>query len=167
MARRSPNRLERFAAFTLLEVLVALAIFALGAIYLASSYVNILNAYARASKGGGADPYVQFARQQLLTQTDLATAQLGDEFDTPDNPPYAPTQHVKWTADIETTSTTDLFTVTFTCVVSPPGGATGNARTEVETFMLLRPTWSVPTDRTTVRQNNVTAIAQLQGLQAK
>ena len=38
-------------------------------------------------------------------------------------------------------------------------------RTIVETFMLMRPTWSDPTARSTLRQNAANRIAQFQGKQ--
>jgi general secretion pathway protein I len=70
---------------------------------------------------------------------------------------------VKWTSEIDPTSTTDLFTVTFTCVVSAP--APDGEKTVKQTFMLMRPTWSDPTERTTLRQNAANRIALLQGRQ--
>ncbi|MGH7996094.1 MAG: PulJ/GspJ family protein [Opitutaceae bacterium] len=166
MARRSGANSK--VGFTVPEVLVALAIFALASIVLGSTYLNIITAYARAANGGAEDPYLAQARQELMTQTDLTAAEAGDEFDTPQEPAVpgqtaAPSEHVKWTADIEPTQVADLFTVTFTCVLTPTGA--GAAKTDVETFMLLRPTWSQPTDRPTLKQNAATAIAVLQGRQ--
>lgn len=157
--------------FTLPEVLVALAIFALASIVLASSYLNILSAYTRAEKGSAEDPYVAMARQQLLTQPNGTLAMAGGEFDTPQplGIPTAgtpPSEHVKWTADIEPTTEADLFSVTLTCIVTPSNSTTST--TDVETFMLLRPTWSqgegaLVTNRGTLRQQAESAIAQLQG----
>jgi general secretion pathway protein I len=101
---------------------------------------------------------VYFARSQLLTQSDLTTAQTGAEFDDGD-------RHVKWTAEIDPANTTDLFTVTFTCVISEPSA--GQPKTIVETFMLLRPTWSDPTAQSELRQNAASRIALAQGRQPK
>jgi general secretion pathway protein I len=146
------------SAFTLIEVLLSLVIFAMTAVVLGGAYVNVLNSYEAAQKANMSDADVSFARSQLLTQADLATAQAGAEFDDGD-------RHVKWTADIEPTDTTDLFTVTFTCVFS--GGAGVEAKTVVETFVLVRPTWSDPTARSTLRSNAASRIATFQGKQAK
>jgi general secretion pathway protein I len=146
------------SAFTLIEVLLSLVIFAMTAVVLGGAYVNVLNSYEAAQKANMSDADVSFARSQLLTQADLPTAQAGAEFDDGD-------RHVKWTADIEPTDTTDLFTVTFTCVFS--GGAGVEAKTVVETFMLVRPTWSDPTARSTLRSNAASRIATFQGKQAK
>lgn len=160
----SRRRIE--GGFTLVEVLVALAIFALASLVLCASYLNIMNGYQASAKGLGEDPDVSFARNQLLTMGDLATAENGLEYDTPDNPPLDPARHVKWTADIEpfsgssATPPTDLFTVTLTVVVSSSGG---QPRTVVDTFNLLRPTWSDPTTHANQRTTNTQAILKLQG----
>lgn len=133
---------------------MALAIFALTAIVLGGAYLNVLNSYEVARRANLNDGDVSFARSQLLSQADLQTAVNGAEFDDGD-------RHVKWTADIEPAGTTDLFTVTFTCVVTEPSAP--GPRTSTETFMLLRPTWSDPTARTTLRQAAADRINKVQG----
>jgi general secretion pathway protein I len=142
------------AGFTLIEVMVALAIFALTAVVLGAAYVNVLNSFEVARNSNVNNEDVFFARSQLLAQADLQTATTGAEFDDGD-------RHVKWTADIEPANTTDLFAVTFTCVISEP--LKGSPRTVVENFMLLRPTWSDPTARSTLRQAAADRIAGVQG----
>jgi general secretion pathway protein I len=143
--------------FTIIEVLVALAIFALMAVVLGSAYLNVLNSYELARRANVNDGEVYFARSQLLTIADLQTAQNGAEFDDGNS-------HVKWTAEIEPTTTTDLFTVTFTCTVTEASAPA--PRVVTETFMLVRPTWSDPAARTELRQNAASRIALLQGKQA-
>jgi general secretion pathway protein I len=147
------------SGFTLLEVLVALVVFALTAAVLGAAYINVLISYQLAGRDTSDDLDVGYARQQILTQPDLPTAKAGDEFDDADG------RHVKWTADVEPTTTADLFTVTMTCVISAP--ALPQPRTVTQSFMLLRPTWSDPTDRSTLRQAAATRIAQFQGKQLK
>jgi prepilin-type N-terminal cleavage/methylation domain-containing protein len=146
--------MQRRRGFTLIEVLAALMIFGLTAVVLGAAYLNVLNAYEVAQRSNADDGDVTFARSQLLTIADLATAQAGAEFDDG-------TRHVKWTAEIDPSSTTDLFNVTFTCVVSESGP--NGPKTVTENFMLLRPTWSDPTERTTLRQNAANRIATFQG----
>jgi general secretion pathway protein I len=150
MARRS--------AFTLIEVLAALVIFSLTAVVLGGAYLNVLNSYEVAQRSNANDAEVYFARSQLLSQADLALAQAGSEFDDGD-------RHVKWTAEIDPANTTDLFTVTFTCTMS--GNSAGPAKSVVETFMLLRPTWSDPAARSELRANAASRIALAQGKQPK
>lgn len=161
MARRSRRRTD---GFTLIEVLVALLVFSMASIVLVASYLNILNAYRATNQGLEEDRHVQFCRQELMKISDVTTAQAGDEFDTPDNPPVEASKHVKWTADIVPTATTDVFTVTMTVVVT---GGGGDPQQTVDTFTLLRPTWSDPTDRNTLRQSNVARVMELQGRQQK
>jgi prepilin-type N-terminal cleavage/methylation domain-containing protein len=143
------------SAFTLIEVLVALLIFTLTAVVLGGAYLNVLNSYEVAQRSNGNDNDVTFARSQLLAMSDLPTAQAGAEFDDGD-------RHVKWTAEIDPADTTDLFTVTFTCILTEARAPT---KTVVENFMLLRPTWSDPSARSTLRAAAASRIAVVQGKQ--
>jgi len=146
----------------MVEVLMALVIFMVAAVVLGGAFLNVLTSYEIAEKANATDVDVSFARSQLLAQADLQTAENGGEFDDGDG---VVTRHVKWSADIEPQDTTDLFSVTFTCAVTDP--AERDPRTTVETFMLLRPTWSDPAARSTLRANAASRIALAQGRQAK
>ena len=149
--------MSRSRGFTLPEVMVALTIFAVAAVVLGAAYVNILQGYQVAGRLTSEDQDVAFARQELLSQQDLKTAEKGDAFDTVDG------RHVTWTAQITSASTTDLFTVEFTCEINEP--APRPATRVVQEFMLLRPTWSDPTERTNLRQAAANRIAVLHGKQ--
>ena len=135
---------------------MALMIFGLTAVVLGAAYLNVLNSYEVAQRSNVEDVDLTFARAQLLVISDLATAQAGQEFDDGD-------RHVKWTAEIDPQNMTDLFAVTFTCVLTGPGAA--KPQTVIENFMLMRPTWSDPTDRTNLRQAAANRIALFQGKQ--
>jgi len=137
---------------------VALMIFALTAVVLGGAYVNVLNSFEIARNANANNEDVSFARSQLLAIADLQTAQAGAEFDDGD-------RHVKWTAEIDPAATTDLFTVTFTCAIT--GQNASDSKNVVETFMLLRPTWSDPAARSTLRQAAADRIALVQGKQAQ
>ena len=67
--------------FTLLEVLVALSIFALAAVVLGTAYVNVLNSYAVASRLNEGREEVSFARSLLLAEAELKKVEEGGEFD--------------------------------------------------------------------------------------
>jgi general secretion pathway protein I len=144
----------RPAAFTLLEVLVALALFAMAAVVLGTGYVNVLNGYQVARRATVSDPEIQFARAQLLAQADVELARRGGDFTTGDG------RAVRWTATIEPTSQADLFSVTFECEIA--GQGTTNTQQVREVFRLLRPTWSVATDRATLRTASSDRILKLQ-----
>jgi general secretion pathway protein I len=148
----------RRRAFTLVEVLLSLVIFAMTAVVLGGAYVNVLNSYEAAQKENVYDADVSYARSQLLNQADLPTAQAGAEFDDGE-------RHVKWTAEVDPANTTDLFTVTFTCVITETQAT--EPKTITETFMLVRPTWSDPTARSTLRADAASRIAVYQGKQAQ
>src|SRR5438876_635996 len=70
-------------AFTLLEVLVALAIFALAAIVLGSAYLNIINSYDIVSRTAVTSEDVAYARQIVLAEPDRKKLEDGGEFDAP------------------------------------------------------------------------------------
>ncbi|MEO6874272.1 MAG: prepilin-type N-terminal cleavage/methylation domain-containing protein [Opitutaceae bacterium] len=142
-------------AFTLLEVLVALAIFAMAAVVLAAAYLNVLNAYETVSRGNQSDEDVRFARSLLLAEPDHDKAEQGADFTTTTG------RLVKWHATIETTTMADLFTVTFVCELGDVAGT--GSQTVTETFSLLRPTWSDPTVNSKLQQDAQDRIATLQG----
>ena len=80
----------------------------------------------------------------------------GGEFDTADG------RHTKWEVEILATTTADLFSVNFTCTISALGET--EAQKTVQTFMLLRPTWSIdPSERSKLREQAKTRIAEMQG----
>ena len=137
MKRQGPT------GFTLLEVLVALAIFALAAVVLGAAYINVLNGYEVARRATVSDPEVQFARLQLLAQADVDLARQGGEFEAGDG------RHVLWSATIDPTNEADLFTVAFECEIA--GKDAVKAQKVREVFRVLRPTWSVAADRSTLR----------------
>ena len=142
-------------AFTLLEVIVALAIFALGAVVLGAAYVNVLNAYDVAQRGNQVDQDVRFARSLLLAEPDRDKAEKGGDFDSGNG------RRVQWHATIEATMTADLFEVTFVCESSESGGANVPV---TETFTLLRPTWADPVVNGKLRQDALDRIKEMQGL---
>jgi general secretion pathway protein I len=141
--------------FTLLEVLVALAVFALGAIVLGSAYVNVLNAYELVQRGNQADEDLRFARGQLLAEPDHDKAEQGGDFTAADG------RQVKWHATIAATATADLFSVTFVCEFAD--AAAGGPQTVTENFTVLRPTWADPVENGKLRQDAFDRIAKLQG----
>jgi general secretion pathway protein I len=132
MRRRSESRR---AAFTLLEVLVALAIFALAAIVLGSAYLNILTSYDAVARAAAVSEDLAFARQQVLLEPDRKKLEQGGEFDSVNG------RHVRWSAEFALGVMPDVYNVTFTCEINDPGKI--EATKAVEKFTLLRPTWTI------------------------
>jgi general secretion pathway protein I len=155
-----PNQHRSAAAFTLVEVLVALAIVAMAVVVLGSSYLNILNSYETATRGVQVSEDFAFARQLVLTEPDRTKLEQGGEFDVTGG------RRAKWTTEIVSTNLADLFKVTFTCEIADP------TRPEPEkiqqTFVLLRPTWSIdPVERSKLKEETKTRILEIQGKLAK
>jgi general secretion pathway protein I len=130
-------------AFTLLEVLVSLAIFALAAVVLSATYVNILTSYDAVSRRNEHEQDLRLVRAQLLSEPDRKKVENGGDFALPDN------RTAHWKATIEDSTVADLFKVTFSCELRDTG--TDKPWTQDETFMLLRPTWSDPAARDKLR----------------
>jgi general secretion pathway protein I len=156
MTKRDASAGPGGRGFTLLEVLMAIAVFALAAIVLAGAYTNVLIAYNVVNQGNQADADLAFARSIILTEPDITKLQQGGDFDTADN------RHGRWTVDIQPTTTADLFTVALTCELTNPAG--GDPQKTVDNFMLLRPTWSIdPAARSQLREDARKRITDQQG----
>lgn len=153
-APRHPLRAE--PAFTLLEVLTAMALFAMAAVMLASAYLNVLNGYETAGRAAQLNEDFAFARQIVLSEPDRRKVEEGGEFTT------ASGNRAKWGVEITSTNVADVFRVAFNCEVSDP------ARTEpdrvTQAFLLLRPTWVVDAaERAKLKEDAKTRILELQG----
>ena len=131
-------------------------IFALSAVVLGSTYVNILNSYEAVSRGNTRDEDVAFARSQLLAEPDRAKVEAGAEFDAVGN------RRVRWSGTLASTAMPDLFTVTFVCEITDASKG-GEPEKTTQTFTVLRPTWSDATEKTQLRQAVRDRIAEIQG----
>lgn len=150
------SRPSRSGAFTLVEVLVALTIFALAAVVLGASYVNILNSYEVVSRGTVVNEDFAFARQLVLTQPDRKKLEEGGEFDTSGG------RRARWSVEITSTNLPNLFDVAFTCEIADP------ARPEpdrvVQQFRLIRPTWVIDAaEQGKIKEDVKTRILEIQG----
>ncbi|MBI3885004.1 MAG: type II secretion system protein [Opitutae bacterium] len=139
-------------AFTLLEVLVSLAIFALAAVVLSATYVNILTSYDAVAHRNEHEQDLRLVSAQLLSEPDRKKAEGGGDFALPDH------RTARWKATIEESAVADLFKVKFRCELRDAG--TGKPWAEDETFMLLRPTWSDPAARDKLRASAQDASAK-------
>jgi general secretion pathway protein I len=154
--RRDAIRSRRPRGFTLLEVLVALCIFAMAAIVLGSAYLNILNSYEVLSRGMQVNEDFTFARQLVLTEPDRKKLEQGGEFDTTGN------RRARWTAEIESSTIADVYKVTFNCEIADPLRPEPDRITQ--TFMVLRPTWVIdPAERDKLKEDAKTRIYEIQG----
>jgi len=150
--------MNRFAAgcgrraFTLIEVLVSLAIFALAAVVLGAAYVNVLTGYDAVSHRQEHEQDLRLVRAQVLAEPVRKLVELGGTFPLPQN------RHAEWSAAVQETAVADLFRVSFHCVIAEPERARPWVRDE--SFMLLRPTWSDPADRDKLREQSAQRLAK-------
>ncbi len=130
----------RRRGFTLVEVLVSLAIFALAAVALSAAYTNVLLARQSMRQLDTTDDARFRSRAALLETAGLEDAKQGGEIDLADG------RKVRWSAEIEPTPVSDLFAVTLN--IGATDGGDGKAEpARAEAFYLLRPAWSISGDR--------------------
>ena len=130
-------------AFTLVEVLVSLAIFAVAAVVLGAAYVNILVNYQSMRAWSADRDELAFARATLLAEPDRAKAERGGELT------LLAGGNLRWKATITELPRADLFKVALDLEIAPPSPAP--VRHEQQVFVLLRPTWSDPAQREKLR----------------
>jgi general secretion pathway protein I len=140
--KRTP-RMGRAGAFTLIEVLVSLGIFALAAVVLGTAYVNVLVGYQTMRIRTAEKSETALVRAMLLAEPELTRAEKGGQV------PLAAGGMLRWQATIEETSVADLFRVNLEMEISPGGRAA--QRRENLAFLLLRPTWSKADQREKLR----------------
>ena len=130
-------------AFTLIEVLVSLAIFAVAAVSLGAAYSNVLlSRIAMKQDEQRLDDRAR-CRAALLETPGFEDVEAGGEIHLPGG------RIARWEGKIEATSVSDLFAVQLTAEIEAADG--GEAEEFAETRMLLRPTWSIPSDRQKIR----------------
>jgi general secretion pathway protein I len=143
-------------AFTLVEVLVALCIFAMAAVVLGSSYLNVLNSYEVVARGVKVNEDFGFAREQVLREPDRKKLEQGGEFETSGG------GRAKWSVEITSTNVPEVFNVAFTCEIA--GATPTDSAKQTQQFSVLRPTWvtDVP-ERDKLKEEMKARIYELQG----
>lgn len=143
------------AGFSLVEVLIALAIFSAAAIALTGAFVNALLLRERGLGQRSFDSDLGLVRMQLLLQPDRDLAEDGDIYETNE------LGEAIWSAEIEETEIVDLFKVQFWVEFSD---APENMPTRhEETLYLLRPTWSISDERSTLLEDKKQALIDSRG----
>jgi len=138
---RPPDSSRR--GFTLIEVLISLAIFALASVVLAAAYLNVLGSYQAVARRQQGEENWKLVRAAVLSEPERTKLEEGGRL------PLADGSNLRWTVKIEDTAVADLFAVT---VRAAPEFATGTENREREqTLMLLRPGWSDPVERGKLR----------------
>ena len=133
----------RRRGFTLIEVLVSLAIFALAAVSLGAAYSNVILGRIALQQDEQRLDDIARCRAALMETPGFDDVESGGDI----HLPGGRTAH--WKGKIEATAVSDLFAVQLTAEIEPANG--GEAEEINETRMLLRPTWSIPSDRQKIR----------------
>ena len=130
--------------FTILEVLVAVVIFAGAATVLVASYINILSNFEASRIQTNFEEELAYVRSDLQLISDFEEAMDGDEFDMGNGVTGI------WYSEIEMTEIPNLFAVNmFVDMVD----AEGEQRELNQLFYLLRPTWGDPDEVDRARQD--------------
>jgi general secretion pathway protein I len=141
-ARVGPRRRSRrpgpAAGFTLIEALVALAVFMIVAVVFSQAFLNTLMALEQHAAQSAHVDALRFVRSQVILEPDLDTFEEGGEIETLD------LGEAIWQAEVEPTEVPHLFRVALRIEFS--GSDTIEGWTHEETLLLLRPTWSDPTE---------------------
>jgi len=141
-------------AFTIIEVLIAMAIFAMSVVVLAGGYLNVLGGYEQANRIMTSDHDLEFVRSQVMAMTD-STSNLQGSYDSVDG------VHVTWTVEdpVPNPIVPDLFTVTYTCTIDDPTKTA--TTTTTDSFWIDRPSWSDPSVQASTRSASATMIGAL------
>ncbi len=132
-------------AFSLIEVVIAVAIFGMAASVLMSAFTNALLARERGVSNDQLNADIRAVRLQLLLEPELEAAEDGDTYETLSN------GLATWEARIEPTDVVDLFHVELRMDFSEP--LEGLPAEYTETLFLLRPTWSESDERSDLLQD--------------
>lgn len=132
----------RRGAFTLIEVVIALAIFATASVVLSQAFTNALLAREHSVSNDNYEADIRTVRMQLLLEPELEAAEDGGEIATFEN------GEASWEATIEPTNVVDLFRVELRIRFAEPDEGQDNEYSE--TLYLLRPTWSESDDRSSL-----------------
>lgn len=127
------------AAFTLVEVLLALMLFALSAVVLGAAYLNVLNGYEMVRQNQAVEEDIRFVRSLVLQEPDRDEVERGGEIDS------LYLGRVSWRTYLEQTPTPDLFHVSIE--IDYEGSGNQPSRREVQQFIVMRPSWSDPAER--------------------
>jgi len=131
--------------FTLIEVLLALALFSIAGLVLAAAYVNVLNNLEKVKVDQALEDELALVRAQVLLQPELEEVEAGGDV------PTVNYGAARWSAIVTPSERiADLFRVDLEIELEGQGELVP-PRTLTQTLWLLRPDWSEPADRDNIR----------------
>ncbi|MBC2604470.1 PulJ/GspJ family protein [Pelagicoccus albus] len=132
------------AGFTLLEVMVAMALFFMAVTFFSMTYLNTLMAVEGMRVNQGLEQDMAAIRRQVLVLGDVEEIEQGGQVVTGEH------GLATWRVEYEPTEVADLFEVTLSVELDPDDEENG-VRQATETFYLTRPSWSEATAREELR----------------
>lgn len=144
-----PNNLFRMKwgsstrAFTLVEVMMAMALFGIAVTTFAAAYINVIQAIEAIQVDQAYEQDLTLIRQQVLIKQDIEDLEEGGEIFTGSH------GEASWRVEYEPTLVADLFKLTL--IMEILDRETDKMREVVETHYLTRPTWSDPVERAELR----------------
>lgn len=140
--------------FTLLEVLIAMTVFFTAVAFFSIAYLNTLSAINSVQVNQGLEQDLEVVRQKALLLADLDEFEEGGEVLTGEH------GLARWRSEVEPTELADLFYVTLSIELDPENEEEPSSAEQ--SFYLLRPTWSDPTERETLRERTRERLADRQ-----
>ena len=131
--------------FSLIEVVIAVALFAAASVVLTSAFVNALLAREHGQNNSLRTDDIRAVRLQLLLEANRDDAEDGGDLET------LHSGLATWRCSIEESQIVDLFKVLFEIKFSDP--IEGTDKNYQESLYLLRPTWSESDDRSDLLAN--------------
>lgn len=125
--------------FSLIEVVIAVALFAAASVVLTSAFVNALLAREHGQNNSLRTDDIRAVRLQLLLEANRDDAEDGGDLET------LHSGLATWRCSIEESQIVDLFKVLFEIKFSDP--IEGTDENYLESLYLLRPTWSESDER--------------------
>lgn len=144
------KRISIRSGFSLIEVVVALALFAMAAVVLSDAFVNALLAREKGVSNDTRNRDIRAVRMQLLLEPNREEAEEGGTYETLGN------GSANWRAEIEPTNVIDLFQVQLLIDFQKPQD--DQEASYQETLYLLRPTWSESDERSDLLQEKKSAL---------
>ncbi|MAS64466.1 MAG: hypothetical protein CL815_04480 [Coraliomargarita sp.] len=131
--------------FSLIEVVIAVALFAAASVVLTSAFVNALLAREHGQNNSLRTDDISAVRLQLLLEANRDDAEDGGDLET------LHSGLATWRCSIEESQIVDLFKVLFEIKFSDP--IEGTNKNYQESLYLLRPTWSESDQRSDLLAN--------------
>ena len=150
-----PHRLKNNSskAFSLVEVLIALALFAIASNLISSAFINALLSRERDNKTLYRDLAIATARKQLLLEAKIDDAEDGGKIETLE------LGEVDWYSEILPSEIVDLFEVHLYVEFFDLKDSRQTNYDEI--LFLLRPTWSESDERSTLFAEKKEALLDL------